>query len=159
MKKEDEPFELISNDEALDITKKNEEKRIIKLVSNKTLMIIGVVLLVLVVSVINNYMRYKQEEKATMDVIYENLEKSMSEEDIMQIMELTSKAVQLLPKDEQKKLIELQTLFGEKGYSALTANETQLMQELNNKAFNLLPEDDRMKLDALMKRMYDSMTK
>jgi len=98
------------------------------------------------------------EEKATMDTLYENMEKSMKNEDIELIQALTSKAIQLLPKNEKEKLIELQTRFGKYGYSMLTENETHLMQELNNKAMNLLPENDRIKLDSLLKKLSDSLT-
>ena len=157
MKKEDEPFKPISDEEAFVISKKSERKKPFKLFSIKTLIILVAIFLILTVA--NSLLENRNIEKNTMDIIYENLEKSMSEEDIMQIMALTSKAVQLLPEDEQEKLIELQTLFVEKGYSALTANETKLMNDLNNKAIILLPEDDRIKLDALMKKAYDSMTK
>ena len=157
MKNKEDPFELISDEEALEISKKAKEKKPFKLFSIKTLIILVAIFAIL--TVVNSLLENRNTEKPTMDIIYENLEKSMSEEDIMQIIELTSKAVQLLPKDEQEKLIELQTLFGEKGYSALTANETKVMTDLNNKAISLLPNDDRIKLDALMKKMYDSMTR
>jgi len=98
------------------------------------------------------------EEKTTMDNLYENMEKSMENEDIELLKTLTSKAIQLLPENEREKLIELQTRFGKYGYSALTENETYLMQELNNKAMNLLPEKDRTKIDSLLKKVYDSLT-
>ena len=98
------------------------------------------------------------EEKATMDLLYENMEKSMKSEDIELLWELTSKAIQLLPENEREQLIELQTRFGKYGYSSLTENETHLMQELNNKAINLLPENDRTKLDGLLKKVDDSLT-
>jgi len=99
-----------------------------------------------------------KEEKTTMDTLYENMEKSMKDEDIELIQELTNKAMLLLPENEREELIELQTRFGKYGYSALTENETRLMQELNNKAINLLPENDRTKLDGLLKKVDDSLT-
>jgi len=98
------------------------------------------------------------EEKATMDTLYENMEKSMENEDIESLKELANKAVLLLPENEREELTELQTRFGKYGYSALTENETHLMQELNNKAMNLLPENDRIKLDSLLKKLSDSLT-
>jgi len=99
-----------------------------------------------------------KEEKTTMDTLYENMEKSMKDEDIELIQELTNKAMLLLPENEREQLIELQTRFGKYGYSALTENETRLMQELNNKAINLLPENDRTKLDGLLKKVDDSLS-
>jgi len=98
------------------------------------------------------------EEKTTMDTLYENVEKSMKDEDIELMQELTGKAIGLLPKNEREQLIGLQTRFNKYGYSALTENETFLMQELNNKAVNLLPKTDRVKLDSLLKKLYNSLT-
>jgi len=156
---EDQPFELISDEESYKIKKENEKKEKHKLIINKIL-IIFVILLVISVVVVgsrNKLLESKNEEKTTMDVLYENMEKSMQNEDIESIKELTNKAVLLLPENEREELIELQTRFGKYGYSALTKNETRLMQELNNKAMNLLPENDRTKLYNLMKKLYDSL--
>jgi hypothetical protein len=157
---EDQPFELISDEEAYEIKKENEKKEKHKLILNKIL-IIFVILLVISVAVVgsrNKLLELKNEEKTKMDTLYENLEKSMKNEDIELIQELTSKALLLLPENEREQLIELQTRFGKYGYSALTENETHLMQELNNKAINLLPENDRTKLYNLMKKLSDSLT-
>jgi len=156
---EDQPFELISDEEAYEIKRKSERKFGFKLFSKKTLIILVILVAISAVAVISNYLlESKNEEKTTMDILYENMEKSMKNEDIELIQELTSKATQLLPENEKEKLIELQTRFGKYGYSALTENETRLMQELNNKAMNLLPEKDRTKLYNLMKKLSDSLT-
>ena len=156
---EDQPFELISDEEAYEIKRKSERKLGFKLFSKKTLFILIILVAISAVVIISNYLlESKNEEKTTMDTLYENIEKSMENEDIELIQELTNKAIQLLPEKEKEKLIELQTRFGKYGYSALTENETRLMQELNNKAMNLLPEKDRTKLYNLMKKVYDSLT-
>ena len=157
----EEPFELISDEEAQKISQINKEKSLFqKLFSTKTLIIIIFALVFIIVSTVNRHRQIQEEYgQPTMDALYENLVTSMNEEDIIQISELTSKAVHLLPIDEQEKLIRLQTIFGKEGYSALTVEETILMQELNNKATSLLPEEDKIKLDALMKKAYDVMTK
>ena len=157
MNKEEEPFEVTSDEEALKISKKSEKKGLSKILSNKTLIIIAVVIIVIGIGTYRNVQN--EYQKTTMDIIYENLERSMSNEDIALMQELTSRAVQLLPEDEQEKLIELQTLFSKEGYSALTAEESKLMRELNNKAISLLPEEDMKRLDAIMKKMYDAMTR
>ena len=157
---EDQPFELIPDEEAYEIKKENEKKEKHKLILNKIL-IIFVILLVISVVVVgsrNKLLESKNEEKTTMDILYENMEKSMQNEDIESIKELTNKAVLLLPENEREELIELQTRFGKYGYSALTENETRLMQELNTKAINLLPENDRTKLDNLMEKLSDFLT-
>jgi len=155
---EDQPFELISDEEAYEIARKSEKKVRFKLFSKKTLIILVILVAISAVAVISNYLlESKNEEKTTMDILYENMEKSMKNEDIELMQELTSKAIQLLPENEKEKLIELQTRFSKYGYSALTENETRLMQELNNKAMNLLPEKDRTKLDNLMKKLYNSL--
>ena len=107
---------------------------------------------------LEEWVNKNKEEKTKMDTLYENLEKSMKNEDIELMQDLTSKAIGLLPENEREQLIELQTRFSKYGYSALTENETRLMQELNNKAMNLLPENDRTKLDSLLKKLYDSLT-
>ncbi|MHA1275500.1 MAG: hypothetical protein ACTSQS_19050 [Promethearchaeota archaeon] len=52
-----------------------------------------------------------KEEKTTMDTLYENAGKSMKDEDIELIQELTNKAMLLLPENEREQLIELQTRF------------------------------------------------
>jgi hypothetical protein len=156
---EDQPFELVSDEEACEIARESERKFGFKLFSKKTLIILVILVAISAVAIIGNYLlESKNEEKTTMDTLYENLEKSMKNEDIESIQSLTSKAIQLLPENEREELIELQTRFGKYGYSALTENETRLMQELNNKAMNLLPEKDRTKLDGLLKKVYDSLT-
>jgi len=156
---EDQPFELISDEEAYEIKRKSERKFGFKLFSKKTLVILIILVAISAVAIISNYLlESKNEEKTAMDILYENMEKSMKNEDIESIKELTNKAVLLLPENEREELIELQTRFGKYGYSALTENETRLMQELNNKAMNLLPEKDRIKLYNLMKKAYDSLT-
>lgn len=154
-----QPFKLISDEEAYEIARESEKEVGFKLFSKKTLIILVIFVAISAIAVISNYLlESKNEEKTTMDNLYENLEKSMKSEDIESIKELTNKAILLLPKNEREKLIELQTRFGKYGYSALTENETRLMQELNNKAMNLLPEKDRTKLYNLMKKAYDSLT-
>jgi uncharacterized membrane protein YvbJ len=156
---EDQPFELISDEEAYEIKRKSEKKLGFKIFSKKTLIILIILMAIAAVVIISNYLlESKNEEKTTMDTLYENLEKSMKNEDIESIKELTNKAILLLPENEREQLIELQTRFGKYGYSALIENETRLMQELNNKAMNLLPEKDRTKLYNLMKKAYDSLT-
>ena len=156
---EDQPFELISDEEAYEIKRNNERKFGFKLFSKKTLIILLILVAISAVAITSNYLlESKNEEKTTMDILYENMEKSMQNEDIESIKELTNKAVLLLPENEREELIELQTRFGKYGYSSLTENETRLMQELNNKAMNLLPEKDRIKLYNLMEKAYDSLT-
>ena len=156
---EDQPFELISDEEAYEIARKSERKGGFKLFSKKTLIILVILVAISAVAIISNYLlESKNEEKTTMDILYENMEKSMESKDIESIKELTNKAVLLLPENEREELIELQTRFGKYGYSALTENETRLMQELNNKAINLLSENDRTKLYNLMKKLSDSLT-
>jgi len=156
---EDQPFELISDEEAYEIKRKSEKKFGFKLFSKKTLIILIILVAIAVVATISNYLlESNNEEKTTMDTLYENLEKSIKSEDIESIKELTNKAMLLLPENEREQLIELQTRFGKYGYSALTENETRLMQELNNKAMNLLPGKDRIKLDSLLRKVYDSLT-
>ena len=158
-REKDQPFELISDEEAYEIKRKSEKKFGFKLVSKKTLIILMILVAIAAVAIISNYLlELKNEEKTTMDTLYENLEKSMKSEDIESIKELTNKAILLLPENEREELTKLLTRFGKYGYSALTENETFLMQELNNKAMNLLPEKDRTKLYNLMKKAYDSLT-
>ena len=156
---EDQPFKLISDEEAYEIKKENEKKKKHKLILNIILIIFFILLVIsVVVGSRNKLLESKNEEKTTMDTLYENLEESMENEDMESINELTNKAVLLLPENEREELIELQTRFGKYGYSALTENETRLMQELNNKAINLLSENDRTKLYNLMKKLSDSLT-
>ena len=125
---EDQPFELISDEEAYEITRKSKRKVGFKLFSKKTLIILVILVAISAAAIISNYLlESKNEEKTTMDIIYENMKKSMKNEDIELIQELTSKAIQLLPKNEKEKLIELQTRFGKYSYSSLTENETRLM--------------------------------
>jgi len=108
--------------------------------------------------VLNEWVKKINEEKTTMDTLYDNLEESMKDEDIELLQELTNKAVGLLPENEREKLIELQTRFGKYGYSSLTENENHVMQELNKKAINLLSKNDRIKLDGLLKKVDDSLS-
>lgn len=62
-------------------------------------------------------------------------------------------SVPIIPDDEKEKLLELQIIFSEYGYSALTEDDIHLMTELNNKAVSLLPEEDRVKLYSLFKKL------
>ena len=114
---------------------------------------------ILIGAMVIAYINYSVEnkEKNTMSKLYEKVEKSMEKEDVELLNKLSEKARQLLPDDEKEKLLELQTVFSEYGYSALTEEDTRLMQELNNKAVSLLPEEDRVKLYSLFKKLSDSL--
>ena len=109
----------------------------------------------MVITYINHSVENK--EKNTMSELYEKVEESMEKEDVELLNKLSEKARQLLPDDEKEKLLELQIVFSEYGYSALTEDDTRLMTELNNKAVSLLPEEDRVKLYSLFKKLSDSL--
>jgi hypothetical protein len=112
---------------------------------------------ILIGAIVITYINYSVENKETntMSELYEKVEKSMVKEDMELLNKLSDKARQLLPDDEKEKLLELQIIFSEYGYSALTEEDTRLMTELNKKAISLLPEKDRVKLFNLFKKLSD----
>lgn len=114
---------------------------------------------ILIGAIVITYINHSVEnkEKNTMSTIFEKAEKSMEKEDLELLNKLSDKARQLLPDDEKEKLLELQIIFREYGYSALTEEDTSLMQELNNKAVSLLSEEDKVKLYNLFKKLSDAL--
>lgn len=114
---------------------------------------------ILIGAIVITYINYsvKNKETNTMSELYEKVEKSMEKEDMELLNKLSDKARQLLPDDEKEKLLELQIVFSEYGYSALTEEDTRLMTELNKKAISLLPEEDRVKLFNLFKKLSDAL--
>lgn len=114
---------------------------------------------ILIGAIVITYINYSVENKETntMSELYEKVEKSMEKEDMELLNKLSDKARQLLPDDEKEKLLELQIVFSEYGYSALTEEDTRLMTELNKKAISLLPEEDRVKLFNLFKKLSDAL--
>ena len=113
---------------------------------------------ILIGAIVITYINYSVENKETntMSELYEKVEKSMEKEDMELLNKLSDKARRLLPDDEKEKLLELQIVFSEYGYSALTEEDTRLMTELNKKAISLLPEEDRVKLFNLFKKLSDA---
>ena len=80
---EDQPFELISDEEAYEIKRKSERKFGFKLFSKKTLIILIILVAISAVAIISNYLlESKKEEKTTMDILYENMEKWLNTLDI-----------------------------------------------------------------------------
>lgn len=76
----------------------------------------------------------------------------LSSDEIDLLNTLSQKAISLLPSDESKILIDLQSRFNEGGYDVLNKKEIVIMQELNKKAISLLPENEQNTLYKIFEK-------
>ena len=92
------------------------------------------------------------ESNQLVDSIYE-IFPELSENEINLLNILSQKAISLLPSDENKILIDLQSRFNKGGYDALNEKEIGIMQELNKKAIFLLPENEQKDLMTILEKV------
>lgn len=92
---------------------------------------------------------YTQEEVAS---VKEKIEESFTEDDMVELEEITWMAIDLLPDDEKDILLNLHDKFLHGGYDALSDQEIETMQALNKKAIGLLPKDYQDRIMHLMQK-------
>jgi hypothetical protein len=88
-----------------------------------------------------------------LDLQVEKMHTAFTEEEILELNEITLMAVNALQPYERSALIKLQEKFAAGGYAAMSDTEISMMRELNDKAFSLLPKEYQDRLHYLADKM------
>jgi len=77
----------------------------------------------------------------------------LTEEELLELNEISLMAINALPANERETLLELQERFAYGGYVVLSDEEVATMQRLNNKAISLLPKTYQERLYYLASKI------